>query len=332
VHDLGGDFFRDRGDPVSRAILPELVGLEALEQLRITAGAPFASGIPAAWLRPGAFPRLKELSLWAHSLSTPLPDFEPGMLPALELLSLDFAKQDDRLPASWGRPDVLPRLRELKVYLGNVTALPESWAAGFRQLTSLRVQAASRVYPPVDLSQNKAAAPEEAHGLQLHELPAAWGHGFPMLRTLELSSGATGTIPPAWLAGFPSLTSVDLSANRLTGPLPPQLFSNASNLGTVYLSRNRFTGALPDEYAYAAVKALVLDKNSLSGPAFPAAWLEADALLKLEHLDLSYNQRLSGTLPANLSWPHLQILNIVDTGVRGTVPAAWCQSPFANSF
>lgn len=60
VHDAGGDFIRDGGNPVSRALIPSLVGLEALEVLGITANAPYPDGIPAAWLQPGAFPRLKE--------------------------------------------------------------------------------------------------------------------------------------------------------------------------------------------------------------------------------------------------------------------------------
>lgn len=60
VHDSGGDFNRDGANPVSRALLPELAGLEALEHLSITANCPFTTGIPATWLQPGAFPLLKE--------------------------------------------------------------------------------------------------------------------------------------------------------------------------------------------------------------------------------------------------------------------------------
>jgi len=56
------------------------------------------------------------------------------------------------------------------------------------------------------------------------------------------------------------------------------------------------------------VRALMLSNNSLSGAAFPPAWLELGALPKLEHLDLSHNRGLSGTLPANLSWPQLETL------------------------
>ena len=60
VHDAGGDTTRDHDHPVSRALLPELAKLEALERLSITARTPFPDGIPAAWLQPGAVPRLKQ--------------------------------------------------------------------------------------------------------------------------------------------------------------------------------------------------------------------------------------------------------------------------------
>lgn len=142
------------------------------------------------------------LDLQGWSLGTPLPDLQPGALPALEQLQLSFGKQHCRLPDSWGSPGVLPRLRELKLYLGSMPALPESWAAGFPQLTTLLISAAQNDGPP----PCESAASVRARGLQLFELPAAWGSGFPAVRMLKIGVGASGTIPPSWLAGFPSLT------------------------------------------------------------------------------------------------------------------------------
>lgn len=56
------------------------------------------------------------------------------------------------------------------------------------------------------------------------------------------------------------------------------------------------------------VRTLVLRNNSLAGPAIPPAWLEPGAMSNLEHLDISMNPGLSGTLPANLPWPRLRDL------------------------
>lgn len=47
-----------------------------------------------------------------------------------------------------------------------------------------------------------------------------------------------------------------------------------------------------------------LEDNQLTGPAFPAAWLERGAMPNLSSLMLSSN-RLSGSLPPHLSWPNL---------------------------
>jgi len=58
----------------------------------------------------------------------------------------------------------------------------------------------------------------------------------------------------------------------------------------------------------AQVMSLSLRNANLSGPAFPAAWLQPGMLSRLERLQLSGNARLAGTLPANLSWPALNAL------------------------
>jgi hypothetical protein len=51
-----------------------------------------------------------------------------------------------------------------------------------------------------------------------------------------------------------------------------------------------------------------LANNSLTGPAFPPAWLELGALPGLHFLDVTANGGLAVTLPANLSWPSLRSL------------------------
>lgn len=53
---------------------------------------------------------------------------------------------------------------------------------------------------------------------------------------------------------------------------------------------------------------LSLSGNSLSGPAFPPAWLLPGSLVSLSHLLLSGNRGLEGELPPNLAWPNLRAL------------------------
>ena len=56
------------------------------------------------------------------------------------------------------------------------------------------------------------------------------------------------------------------------------------------------------------VAVLSLCGNKLSGPAFPAAWLQPGAMDALQYLCLSGNPGITGTLPANLSWPMLHAM------------------------
>lgn len=56
------------------------------------------------------------------------------------------------------------------------------------------------------------------------------------------------------------------------------------------------------------VKTLRLGNNSLSGPAFPPAWLAEEAMAALTELSLSGNRGLGGELPPELPWPSINTL------------------------
>ena len=51
---------------------------------------------------------------------------------------------------------------------------------------------------------------------------------------------------------------------------------------------------------------LFLSRNQLTGPAFPPAWLRANASLDVKALSLRGNARLGGALPSRLPWRSLQ--------------------------
>lgn len=52
-------------------------------------------------------------------------------------------------------------------------------------------------------------------------------------------------------------------------------------------------------------KTICVVHNSLSGPLFPAAWLQRGSLPHLDYLSLSSNPGLAGTLPPSLPWANL---------------------------
>ena len=72
---------------------------------------------------------------------------------------------------------------------------------------------------------------------------------------------------------------------------------------------------------------LILYNNSLSGPAFPPAWLGEGSLPYLTLLVLRGNAAISGTIPSSaLAWTALRTLDLTGTGLRGSVPQQWCSN------
>lgn len=153
-------------------------------------------------LRLSAHCHSHRLYLAAPSLeSGPLPDIQPGAMPQLRSLSLQFNSLAAALPPSWGSsPGVLPLLQELRLKLRVQLPLPASWAGGFCRLRKLEVSLAASV--PL------AAAGGQGHH---HRLPEEWAGGFPQLEELSLVNlDLEGTIPASWLGGtaFPQLTGL----------------------------------------------------------------------------------------------------------------------------
>ena len=117
------------------------------------------------------------------------------------------------------------------------------------------------------------------------------------LEGLSLSgTGLTGLIPPE-LGNLAALERLDLSRTGLTGPIPPELGDLAALEG-LYLVDTGLTGLIPPELGnLAALRGLYLNENDLTGPIPP----ELGDLTGLVELDLSYNEGLSGPLPATLT-------------------------------
>lgn len=207
-------------------LLPELARLEWLETLEIKFPLhPLPSGIPPEWLTPGAFPRLKFLSIEAGHLPDPLPDIPPGALPLLTNMAIGINSLHTTLPASWGQPGVLPKLRRLRLDVLFQGGLPSDWAQGFHQLETLDIYfwkddnltglMSANTVSGKDGRDMRVSSPQLAIGPTSNSngaravLPASWAAGFPKLRHLNLKGfDINGSIPMSWLeGGFPSLTS-----------------------------------------------------------------------------------------------------------------------------
>lgn len=189
----------------------------------------------------------RRLELAGLGLGSGLPDLQPGRLPALEQLHLEFDQGGPAvLPPSWGSsPEVLPSLQALHVAMPLSPQLPGDWAHGFWQLRQLHLLspacgqrlAAAPEAPPgtgpphiggaTATAGRAAQAPSEAAsklgsrhassdgapagGPPSASLPVAWAAGFPALRELTLCGlGLDGTLPDAWLqhGAFPLLSSL----------------------------------------------------------------------------------------------------------------------------
>lgn len=56
------------------------------------------------------------------------------------------------------------------------------------------------------------------------------------------------------------------------------------------------------------IEQIELDRNDLTGPAFPPDWLAPGSFPRLQLLRLGANAGLTGTLPGDLPWPKLEAL------------------------
>lgn len=307
--------FGSKGGP--GPLLPALARLRSLGHLEIAhLYAGLEVGIPEEWCRAGAFPSLIRLRLGARSLSAPLPDIQPGALPALQLLHLELPWLSTSLPASWGAgTEVLPALEELSLQAVLEGPLPPSWRRGFASLRSLSLKVRDTDAPPLPGG-----------------LPADWAAGFPRLQLLELIEVRVSepTLPGAWAGGgFPRLQTLQLYRAGLTGTLPAALLPAHPALRELGLAESRFNGTLPAEWAaHEGIEIVDLRGNLLTGTAFPPAWLRGGALPRLKRLELSSNFGLGGALPASLPWSHIQDIDLAFTEVGGSVPAAWCNATF----
>ncbi|XP_059458519.1 putative receptor-like protein kinase At3g47110 [Corylus avellana] len=142
----------------------------------------------------------------------------------------------------------------------------------------------------------------------------------PQLRFLDFKmNNLTGNIPVE-LGSLKRLVFLGVSTNHLTGGIPPSL-GNVSSLQALDFSLNYFVGNIPDEMGH--LQRLVyfgVVENDMFG-TFPYSFFNISTLKSIE---VGGNNRLNGTLPANigLTLSNLRNLNIGYDEFSGPIPVS----------
>ncbi|XP_068661350.1 probable inactive leucine-rich repeat receptor-like protein kinase At3g03770 [Aristolochia californica] len=156
------------------------------------------------------------------------------------------------------------------------------------------------------------------------------------LQTLTLDSNFFNGTVPDWFDSMPNLTFLSLKSNQLTGPFPESV-GRIKNLTDLALSQNHVSGGIPDLSGLSNLEVLDLRENKLSTGLtnMPKSLVtillsrnsladeipkEFGELLRLQHLDLSFNL-LHGTPPSSLfSLPNISYLNLEFNQLSGSLP------------
>ncbi|CAN1180420.1 Piriformospora indica-insensitive protein 2 [Linum perenne] len=137
------------------------------------------------------------------------------------------------------------------------------------------------------------------------------------LKQLVLSSNRLCAQIPETLGTLPDLLILDASRNSLTGSIP-RSFGALTSLLKLDLSNNQIESNLPEEIANLTNLTLLdLRNNKLSGGLVP----QLESIVSLKELILSGNT-IGGEL-TGIQWRSLQnleVLDLSDTGLIGTVP------------
>ena len=166
------------------------------------------------------------------------------------------------------------------------------------------------------------------------EIPSALGNLRNLISMRLSGNRLTGKIPPE-LGNLADLMDLSLTHNALTGDIPSTL-RNLSNLARLDLSHNALTGKIAyDLTSLGNLIVLDLSANDLTGPIpvdivqMTDLWsLKLNSTLlsgtipaglgrlrKLEFLELAFNDRLTGAVPARLRELALDTLDLTGTPV-----------------
>jgi Leucine-rich repeat (LRR) protein len=134
------------------------------------------------------------------------------------------------------------------------------------------------------------------------------------------SNSLTGTLPTE-LGSLTSLVTFSVDHNLLTGTIPPQL--NSTALYYLSLTDNHFTGTLPPGLFHLShLVYLLFDSNSLTGSLSTHQILSTSPTSSLLTYLNAADNRLTGTLPADLgSLPRLELVDLSSNHLTGSLPS-----------
>ena len=268
------------GNRLSGPIPAELGNLANLLALYL-AGNQLSGPIPVELANPA---RLRALFLAGNRLSGPIPA-ELGRLAGLQSLLLSDNHLSGSIPPELGR---LTNLGTLALAFNELSG-PIPPALG--RLANLRT---------LDLLYNQLSGPIPTELANLTQLQ------FLDLDDNELS----GPIPEE-LGRLAGLGFLFLSGNHFSGPIPPAL-GRLTGLAVLDLSGNQLHGSIPTELAnLAGLFWLNLESNQLSG-SIPE---ELAGLARVQAISFSFNEMLTGPLPAGFQELRLQTMALLGTDV-----------------
>ncbi|CAK9175090.1 unnamed protein product, partial [Ilex paraguariensis] len=144
------------------------------------------------------------------------------------------------------------------------------------------------------------------------------------LKSLDLSfnRGLTGTLTPR-LGDLKSLNILILSGCEFSGNIPNEL-GNLAELSFLALNSNYFTGGIPPSLGnLSKLYWLDLADNQLTGslPVSAATTPGLDLLKKAKHFHFN-NNKLSGTIPAQIFSPDMELIHVLFDGnqLNGRIP------------
>jgi Leucine-rich repeat (LRR) protein len=250
---------------------------------------------------------------------------EIGLLTNIQYLSLSQNRLSGTIPSVIGR---LTNLRYLSLATNSLTGTLPTEVGLLRNIET------------VDLERN------ELRGT----IPSQF-HLLPGLNDLALSINFfTGRIPSEF-GNLIGLTSLTMDLNDLIGPVPSEL-GRLTTLRTLWLQQNSLTGTIPPEIgSIGSLVWLDMSDNLLQGSlpeeigdltnlevvklnendleqAIPASFGKCK---RLAHLML-YGNRLNGTIPSGFGDLFLDILDLRDNNLTGSLPADLVDGVAADAF
>ena len=297
-------------------------------------------------------PTLEYLDISGNQLTGPIPSFLcltklkvfraewnslSGLLttfsPAIVEINLNYNELIGSIPTTFGTN--MPNLEYLDISDNRLTGTIPSFS-GLTKLNVFRAEWNFLSGPLITTFSPSITQINLHNNALIGSIPTSFGINMPNLEYLDISfNQLTGTIPSfldltklkvfwaEWnaLSGLPAtftpaITQIYLHNNALIGSIPTTFGTNMTNLEIIEIHNNQLTGTIPSFLGLLKLRTFRAHTNSLTG--LPATFSPA-----INNINLSKNA-LIGSIPTTFgaNMPNLQVLDISDNNLNGTVPSS----------